>query len=485
MIRTVTELIRVTAKNHKHTKMPLSNLILVFCPSLNMSPPLLRVLCGAEGIWDRAEEPIRLEAMHEDETLGTETHLHTVEVECSSEQELAGEEPIPRDSEETVMSAGDHQRCNQPVGDQNALSDLSGQTIHQSRDPVSTVYLDAEDFTAPVSSNHIAGGPTSLEMDFLNDEGESTLEGQSITSLGLDARASTSPDEPTPSSSAESLATPSSSPGIPLFPPTSSVALKKPPFEFSQSPLFTEPIEFPTHGSLPSTPNKRRKSIPFLRPPDSPLDGPTSGMLARSMRMKKPSLQLLFSKRSASPFSRTVTTDPALGFLPRSPDLSYSPSSDSSASTPVSAVTAPQSTTSIHAPMLDTPIESPGLGLGVGMYDESGDDKRQTIIAQKPALAPLNPTLASIASESSTSLVTGGTPIADLYRTPASSLSVVDFHPLRTRSSKASIASSGLSSHSRIDLSLAGEDGQDDDWTQSVLMAADVDNWRPDSDKHE
>ena len=32
--------------------MPLSNLLLVFCPSLAMSPPLLRVLCEGEGIWD-------------------------------------------------------------------------------------------------------------------------------------------------------------------------------------------------------------------------------------------------------------------------------------------------------------------------------------------------------------------------------------------------------------------------------------------------
>jgi len=124
--------------------------------------------------------------------------------------------------------------------------------------------------------------------------------------------------------------------------------------------------------------------------------------------------------------------------------------------------------------MLETVI---GLGMGIydGNDDGNGDDRRQTIVAQKPTLAPLSSTLATIASESSTSLITGGTPIADLYRTPASSLSVIDFHPLRTQPSKASVASSLLSNHSRIDLTLAGEDGQEDDWTQSVLKAADVD----------
>jgi hypothetical protein len=128
--------------------------------------------------------------------------------------------------------------------------------------------------------------------------------------------------------------------------------------------------------------------------------------------------------------------------------------------------------------MLGTPIETPDFGLRVnmGIYDESDDDKRQTIVAQKIVLSPLNPTLGS---ESSTSVATGRTPIADLYRTPSSSLSAVDLHPLRTQLSKASVASSMLSSHSRIDLSSDGEDGEDYDWTQSVLRAADVDDRRP------
>ncbi|KAJ7855827.1 hypothetical protein B0H13DRAFT_2079346, partial [Mycena leptocephala] len=55
LIRTVTELIRATAKQSRETKMPLSNLLLVFCPSLNMNPPLLRALCEAEGIWGDEE----------------------------------------------------------------------------------------------------------------------------------------------------------------------------------------------------------------------------------------------------------------------------------------------------------------------------------------------------------------------------------------------------------------------------------------------
>ena len=52
VLRTVVDLIKATDKASKDTKMPLSNLLLVFCPSLNMNPPLLKVLCETESIWE-------------------------------------------------------------------------------------------------------------------------------------------------------------------------------------------------------------------------------------------------------------------------------------------------------------------------------------------------------------------------------------------------------------------------------------------------
>lgn len=56
LLLTVVELIRATAAKSSITKMPLSNLLLVFCPSLNMSPPLLRVLCDVPSIWASVAE---------------------------------------------------------------------------------------------------------------------------------------------------------------------------------------------------------------------------------------------------------------------------------------------------------------------------------------------------------------------------------------------------------------------------------------------
>lgn len=58
LLRTVAEVITATASASAETKMPLSNLLLVFCPSMMMSPPLLRVLCEGKGIWDGPPEGV-------------------------------------------------------------------------------------------------------------------------------------------------------------------------------------------------------------------------------------------------------------------------------------------------------------------------------------------------------------------------------------------------------------------------------------------
>ena len=66
LIFTVVELIKATTARSQETKMPLGNLLLVFCPSLNMSPSLLRVLCEVEGIWDGPPaQPAVLQAVQE------------------------------------------------------------------------------------------------------------------------------------------------------------------------------------------------------------------------------------------------------------------------------------------------------------------------------------------------------------------------------------------------------------------------------------
>jgi RhoGAP domain len=50
LLHTVIDLINFVAQRPA-IRMPLSNLTVVLCPTLNMSPPILRVLCEAESIW--------------------------------------------------------------------------------------------------------------------------------------------------------------------------------------------------------------------------------------------------------------------------------------------------------------------------------------------------------------------------------------------------------------------------------------------------
>ncbi|KAH7108085.1 hypothetical protein BKA62DRAFT_680995 [Auriculariales sp. MPI-PUGE-AT-0066] len=52
LLFTLIELLKTTAANVQSTKMPMANLLLLFCPSLQVSPSVLRLLCEAKGVWD-------------------------------------------------------------------------------------------------------------------------------------------------------------------------------------------------------------------------------------------------------------------------------------------------------------------------------------------------------------------------------------------------------------------------------------------------
>ena len=77
LLYTLIELIKATANRSQRTKMPLANLLLVFCPSLNIKPGLLRVFCESEDIWKAppkaVETPARSGAVAQ-ETLDLSQH---------------------------------------------------------------------------------------------------------------------------------------------------------------------------------------------------------------------------------------------------------------------------------------------------------------------------------------------------------------------------------------------------------------------------
>ncbi|KAJ7045483.1 RhoGAP-domain-containing protein [Mycena alexandri] len=459
LIRTVTELIRATAKQSKETKMPLSNLLLVFCPSLNMNPPLLRVLCEAEGIWGD-EEPVELPSAVID---------------------------IKRDSVLDIRAPDTAKPSDNPVTDPlpSPTRPRSPGARNQRMHPTA-VYVDNDD------SSEVSSLSQMLAEDATHDPPRS----DDVSSVSTCEDVSIEPrlDAPSPllSSSAESLATPSSGPSLTHIPLEGKDLDAKPSLVIADSPdhspdpqlngparrptisaPLTSPIQFPTmSGNSPGTPLSSTRPIPTLSLPSLSLSGfssksdnNSSGSAPSSplRRLKKPSLQLLFSKRSASPLTPSRGAFSAI----TGPYLQHSKAaSDSSLSTPVSAVTAPQSSSSHLPPLLDTPIESSRFHMSLGINLESPDlspgDKQPSADVQVPESEPEPPLP-----------VLGQTPIADWYRAPPSStLAVNHLRPQPGRKvSQASIASTASSNR----LGVLPADENEEDWTQSVLLAADLD----------
>ncbi|KAF9501652.1 RhoGAP-domain-containing protein [Pleurotus eryngii] len=462
LLRIVTDLINATAKESKATKMPLSNLLLVFCPSLNMSPPLLRVLCEATSIWEPHVEPKVLDIRRE-----------SVIIDIKSPA-------ADDDGKEKV--------------DQNEQPDASTERLPQS---VDTVYMDASDHISIANSSVTYSSDASSRDDVSY---VSTSEGVIPRQL---------PPSPPLSSSVESLSTPSTSTDDRSFDDEHDLYLKRPSRgspviadSNSSSPLSTSPgrptisrpiltakpptinsplnlnspIQFPLTTSIPPTPVSavRKRSFPSLSLPSfSPFNGPSptspsasspAVQTTKASRLRKPSLRLPLAHRaSGSP----VASPTGQGVYLQAPRAA----SDSSVSTPISAVTAPQSSLVNLPPLLSMQIESSKLDL----------DKEPIQVWPEPTPQPAG----SIKSPRPLPAIPGSvikkempTPIADRYRSdstasiPVSLLSssgVIPRPTLRSSASKASV-SSRASNH----LGLLDDDGDREDWTKSVLMAAEA-----------
>ena len=104
LLRTVIDLINFVARR-KEIRMPLSNLTLVLCPTLNMSPPILRVLCEAEDIWNGPpedwEDKTDFDPKHENSNPAPSSRSTGHE----SEQNVTAEPSLPQGSLKDQSSA--------------------------------------------------------------------------------------------------------------------------------------------------------------------------------------------------------------------------------------------------------------------------------------------------------------------------------------------------------------------------------------------
>ncbi|KAF7361921.1 Rho-GAP domain-containing protein [Mycena venus] len=489
LIRTVTELIRATAKQSRETKMPLSNLLLVFCPSLNMNPPLLRVLCEAEGIWgDEEAEASGSEAVGIPEVVDIKRETRKTVLDIRAPETPVIPKPASdSDNELEVAVTLPNPHSPDPAPSPSPTEGLRPRSpgARTQRMHPAAMYLDHEDSNDDSSLSQVS-------RMLAEDATQPHPHSDDVSSMSTSEDTSLEPrlDAPSPllSSSAESLATPSSGPSLEHLPlegkdcdasQPSLVIADSPDPQFNRSPrrpTISGPlVQFPTTGNSPVTPLSSTRPIPTLSLPSltlanfspKPDHNSTSGSAPNSpiRRLKKPSLHLLFSKRSASP----LTSSPS-GGLPfiSGPYLhSSKAASDTSLSTPVTAVTAPEGSSLNLPPVLDTPIESSSLRLALGIEDSpelSPEEQKRGPVADSEPVEPEPPLP-----------MPGQTPIADWYRAPSSSsLAVNHLRPHPTRKiSKASIASTASSNR----LGILDPDDNEEDWTQSVLLAADVD-WR-------
>ncbi|KAG6917224.1 hypothetical protein DXG01_003338 [Tephrocybe rancida] len=512
LIRTVAELIRAVAHDSRETKMPLSNLLLVFCPSLNMSPPLLRVLCEAEGIWEAPEpEP---EPEEEDE-------VFDISKEREDEESY---EDAPDGTEEDVESMGrTSEDVQSSVGYNASTEDVYEARSYQKQEAHGRMASGAEsslnDGSSYISTSEDHSNPSRLYSD---------VHSQSASSPPLSSSAE-SLDTPATSSHHDSLShLPISGEGGFKAPPprTSPVIADSVPMALSRRPvisnpvLITAPVQFPSIAeNVPASPVNlgKRRSIPILSLPNLTLktasssdtpDSPCSSLASRPKRMKKPSLQLLFQKKSSSSLS-SPRASPAQSLRPTisNPYLQTRPASDTSVSTPLSAVTAPQESTATlpkFPPRLNTPIEGSALRFGVGSglevvetpatpapepeHHETQVSRPSVVVSRPLPVLPMATYSSSPASASSASLIVppGSTPIADRYHRAASpSPSLLLVTPMEYTSSplahlrpNPTSRSRGLSTSSNASsnhLRLLDEDVEQEDWTKSVLLAADVD----------
>lgn len=456
LARTVVDLIRATAAASRETKMPLSNLLLVFCPSLNMSPPLLKALCENDGIWDPTPQ--------EDEVI--DIRRETIYLDISADKSLDVSDRDDDDysdaregldpERQSIQSTSDY-----PCSEYNASAENSmveEAPVHKKRElprrpTLPTVYLD--------SQSHCSSSSLSSVQD--------DVERLSGRDLAL------SPP-PLTSSSADSLMTPVSSghPSSSHLPLPDSkqerVVKKSSSRELSKitedmfrlrQPSHTTPVQFPPS---PPTPQKRR-SIPLLSLSTADVSPPST---SPGLRAKKPSLRHLFTKRSiaslgsvsSSGKSRSSIIIPSDG-MPDSPYFAPRSASDSTVSTPLSAVTAPQSSASLLPPVIDTPIEDSSLSLALGL-DVSPHQSTPDIQSSGPGTSQTDSTFYASARSSTLS-----------FPFPISSTSPLDVetgHSPQGEAVRRTISSSASSSH----LSFLSTDDQDDDedWTRSVLIAA-------------
>ncbi|KAI0330141.1 RhoGAP-domain-containing protein [Cubamyces sp. BRFM 1775] len=433
LLFTVVELIKVTAARSKDTKMPLGNLLLVFCPSLNMSPTLLRVLCTSEAIWNGPPEvvqesppPSDIPAVEREEEPGNakaaapaiDLRLPVVELDDIAD---SPQDDSPGDDAASFVSA--LEPCCSSVPTRSPSPAIYGAPI------------------PPLSSSD------SLDSSSFSDE-------------------LASPEPPSCKVTGESKSALASANSL-TIPETTDLSLPSTPRLVTDAA-----VPFPsTGGSVPPTPSphaplSHRKSytllsFPHLRSESSPdvLGNVQSG----PKRQKRPSLHLLFTKKSSSS-------------LPSASESANSSSAALNTNSGNLVISAPRPIVHVanSPPRLDMAISSSPIQLA---FEEAASQMKgkdtvrsaPAMVASQSTLDAPSLTMRSNSGGSSIFSTPQSTPIADYYRGRTTSLFFPETSGDLSAHGRARSASQASESPS---LNVDVAEAQQEDWMRSVLLAA-------------
>ncbi|THH07496.1 hypothetical protein EW145_g3333 [Phellinidium pouzarii] len=457
LLRTVTELISATARCVQETKMPLSNLLLVFCPSLAMSPPLLRVLCEGEGIWDGPLKSVRGVLIMDDVVL---------DIRAPSPVEVKADEVVLDDNEEEDEKGLRSQRTiRRTPRTSYEIAAKSDELIAQEVIPMSSNAAANPDLAA--NSPSTPSDPSSAGADSKKD----SLLGAPFQSYSLPACNNSSGSLSTPPSSG--IDSPANEPSLVSPAVLGKIAvlhaqsdLPSPATSSSCKSLIGHPVPFPlgtggTGDSMPATPIEQSNtrpahlrlstyssSSPNLR---SSTPCPTSPS-SLNRRKSKASLHSLFPKRSLSSLLGLSQQQQQTVIIP-TPEMTLKE---------LSPLCKPEKRSGTPCPVLELPVDTSPLHFGLDLGDVGSVNRLSatefTTGSGSAAMLRHQAAVMNRAASDSSALT------SSIFYTPPTTV-----RALAPAMSSASSTSSG--SYSFLDFNIS-KSGDEDDWATSVLQAA-------------
>jgi len=473
LLRTVIDLVNFVAQR-KETRMPLSNLTVVLCPTLNMSPPILRVLCEAEGIWNGPPE-------------GWED-INNIDLKCDNPDPMPERQPTGSKLEQnlTIAPQGDPNHQSSPVepatGARGSRAERQADDTHEDKKGVASSLDDGVSY-------HSAG-----------DSRPSTPawgKGSPLDPWLPPALTSSSDSLTTPSTSSEAPSIPQVIAPTPVnmyFAKENIVPGVIPDFvRTSPPPVELIPVTFPRSETAPGTPHKPSTDLTL-----SSSEPSSQGL--KPTRVKRPSLTALFAKKSVSSlrssrlFSSSSSSSPYF-------DARDSPSRSSPASprTPASIspmISAPsllmRRSSSSLPPLLNTSIDSSSLSLAVGLEPDESDELEAAGGSDTEPCARVSEESSSSPQEEEeevslpSSHTSPTTPMTSQFgdKSKPAMLSFSQAGPLQPQLSDESFVSvSSASSYRRLSLwkSGTGDGTLQDDWARNVLNDL---GWSPTAVEH-